>query len=242
MGSRNGFDADLALDELQNVVDLGSGAVTVAQRQANALTNLGLNSGTPAAPGIPNSTSGTLPPSLGIFTDGKQSFAVDVEHLVAQQANYTLANVTTAQPAFNGSTNGAVTLGAGNKYFFEAQYLIANTGTTSHTWSVLFGGTATLTAISYAALGLSGTATGALASGVLFGQSAVATAVVVTAASTSATEFVTVMLYGYVSVNAAGTFIPQVKLSAATGVAANVLPGSYFRMWKVPTGPIGTWS
>lgn len=42
MGSRNGFDADLDLDELLNVVDRGSGAVSAATRQANALGNLGL--------------------------------------------------------------------------------------------------------------------------------------------------------------------------------------------------------
>lgn len=42
MGSRNGFDADLELDELLNVVDRGSGAVSAATRQANVLTNLGL--------------------------------------------------------------------------------------------------------------------------------------------------------------------------------------------------------
>lgn len=242
MGSRNGFDADQELDELANVVDRGSGAISVAQRQANALTNLGLNAGTPATSGVPGSTSGTVPIQLGLFAGSTQTFTFDAEHLDVLQAAYTLGNVTTAQPALNSTTNGAVTLGAGNKYFFEAEYLISNTGTTSHTWSVLFGGTATLTAISYAALGLSGTASGALASGVLFGQSAVATAVVVTAASTSATEFVTVFIKGYVSINAAGTFIPQVKLSAATGTAATMLVGSYFRLWKVPTGPIGTWT
>lgn len=42
MGSRSGFNADLNLDELLNVVDNGSGAVTAATRQAAVLTNLGL--------------------------------------------------------------------------------------------------------------------------------------------------------------------------------------------------------
>lgn len=42
MGSRSGFDSQLDLDELVNVVDRGSGAVSAATRQANALTNLGL--------------------------------------------------------------------------------------------------------------------------------------------------------------------------------------------------------
>lgn len=42
MGSRSGFDADLDLNELLNVVDRGSGAVSAAQRQANAVANLGI--------------------------------------------------------------------------------------------------------------------------------------------------------------------------------------------------------
>lgn len=42
MGSTSGFSADLNLDELLNVVDNGSGAQTVAVRQAAVLSNLGL--------------------------------------------------------------------------------------------------------------------------------------------------------------------------------------------------------
>jgi hypothetical protein len=60
MGHRSGFDADGALGEIQQVVDNGSGAVSIAQRQANALTNLGINGGTPANPATGGSTSGTL--------------------------------------------------------------------------------------------------------------------------------------------------------------------------------------
>lgn len=41
MGSRSGFDANLEFDELTNVIDRGSGAVSVGTRQTNAATNLG---------------------------------------------------------------------------------------------------------------------------------------------------------------------------------------------------------
>jgi hypothetical protein len=41
MGSRSGFDADLDLAELQNTIDIGSGAVPPGVRQTNAATNLG---------------------------------------------------------------------------------------------------------------------------------------------------------------------------------------------------------
>lgn len=42
MGSRSGFSADLELNEILNVIDRGSGAISAATRQANVLTNLGL--------------------------------------------------------------------------------------------------------------------------------------------------------------------------------------------------------
>jgi hypothetical protein len=52
---------------------------------------------------------------------------------------------------------------------------------------------------------------------------------VVTPASTSATENVIIRLRGKFRVNAAGTIIPRVQLSAATGVAATMLAGSFFK-------------
>jgi hypothetical protein len=60
MGSRSGFDADGELGAIQNVVDRGSGAISVAQRQANLLTNIGINGGTPSSPGAETAAAGTL--------------------------------------------------------------------------------------------------------------------------------------------------------------------------------------
>ena len=51
MGSRSGFDAQRDLAELADVIDLGSGTVSAAQRKSNALFNLGLQ---------PNATIQTL--------------------------------------------------------------------------------------------------------------------------------------------------------------------------------------
>ena len=64
MGSRSGFDADGDFGEIQIPVDKGSGAVSVASRQALALLNLGLNSGTPANPsaGVPAYNAGVITP------------------------------------------------------------------------------------------------------------------------------------------------------------------------------------
>lgn len=149
------------------------------------------------------------------------------------------------------SNNGAITLGVGT-YFFEANYYLTNTGTTSHTWAVLFGGTAVANAAgtTYMAFGNSGTTANTPATGGLagyFSGATITTAVVVTAASTSATEQVAVQLTGTLSIGTAGTLIPQMKASArpgATGTPGVVhKAGSFFRVWQVPTlGTNGNWS
>ena len=158
--------------------------------------------------------------------------------------NYVLGNVATVQPAFNSTANGAITLVSNTTYSFEMQLIIQNTGTTSHTWSVLFGGTATLTSGNMIVQAISSTssAMAAVSQGYTTGLT---TAYVATAASTSATESVTIRCTGVVSINAGGTFIPQLQLSAATGVAASVLANSYIKLNVLGNGSVasvGNWS
>jgi hypothetical protein len=160
-------------------------------------------------------------------------------------ADYTLSDVNTAQAAFNATANGAYTVLGNTTYEFEAVYLITNTGTTSHTWSVLFGGTATFTSLAYSIEARSDAASTPSTTGHNFGFAKVATAVAVTAASTSATENVVIKLRGLMRINAGGTLIPQVKLSAATGGTEKMLANSFFRCWQIGNGSIatvGTWS
>lgn len=172
---------------------------------------------------------------------------VDAEQYCILAADYTLTDSNTAQKAFNTTTNGAVTLEAGKTYYFEACYNITNTGTTSHTWASAFGGTATFsTGTSYQAFGISGTTANTPATGGLsgfFSGTTLSTAVVATAASTSATEQVSIELVGVIVCNAGGTLIPQVKLSAATTGTEVMKAGSFFRIWETAgTGTVGNWS
>lgn len=135
------------------------------------------------------------------------------------------ANVNTAQPWF--PTAGAVSVAALTAYEFEGQLFLSRAaGTTSHTTSVLFGGTATLTSIDYLAQCKEGDAND-LQDMSGFWSSA-ATALVVKAASTSATEQFMVRLKGIIRINAAGTLIPQFQYSAAPGGAPTVKRGSFF--------------
>jgi hypothetical protein len=151
------------------------------------------------------------------------------------------------------TNNGAITLSNSGVYFFEATYYLTNTGTTSHTWATLFGGTATFASgTSYIAFGNSGTTANTPATGGLSGffqGTTLSTAVVVTAASTSATEQVVVQLNGVIVVasSGGGTLIPQMKASARPGASGTPgvvhKAGSFFRIWQVPTlGTQGNWS
>lgn len=181
---------------------------------------------------------------------------LDAEQYIIQAAdsaadNNTGLDTASAAAVFT-ANNGALTISTGGIYFFEANYYLTNTGTTSHTWATLFGGTATFNAAgtAYQAFGNSGTTANTPATGGLSGfftGATMTTAVVVTAASTSATEQVSVQISGTVSCLAGGTLIPQMKASARPGASGTPgvvhKAGSFFRIWQVPTlGAVGNWS
>lgn len=150
---------------------------------------------------------------------------------VCPSGDYTLANSSTAQAVFT-STFDTITLPGATTYMFEALYLITRAaGTTSHTVSTLFNGTATLTSIAYTAdtTSTTGNVLGTVSR--IYGTAA--TAVAVTGASTSATENVTIKLNGVIRTNASGTFIPQIKYSAAPGGAPTLLKNSYFKLTPI---------
>lgn len=173
------------------------------------------------------------------------------EQMITLTTTHDLADATiaSATPFFvaTGAATGAITLAAGTAYAFEEFLWWTNTGTTSHTWTKLYGGTATLTRMS--ALTQATTSTGAALTAVSQIPIAVATAIVVTGASTSATENVVTMTRGLIVTNAAGTFIPQILASArpgasgTPGVTANI--GSFFRIYPIGAAAnivVGNWS
>jgi hypothetical protein len=173
--------------------------------------------------------------------------AVVMQHYIRQVSNFTLQNVNTAQQAFSvtGATNGTLTLPGNTGYQFDAIYLITNTGTTSHQWGVLFGGTATLTSGTMVTAGQSA-ASSAPAAGSFQGfTSTLGTSLVSTPASLSATENVCIFIEGMLVTNAGGTFIPQLQLSAAPGGTQTMLAGSFFSIWPIGIDSVpfvGQWS
>jgi hypothetical protein len=157
------------------------------------------------------------------------------------------ANSTADQSIFG----VGVTLSSGTVYAFQAFFSFSKTaGTTSHTISYGFGGTATntnfinslqrlaipqalpFTSVSAAAIGW---------------QVKVSTAITAaTGAVTTAALTEVVCMEGTISVDVGGTFIPQYRLSAAPGGAYSTNTNSWFSIYPIGTSgsntSVGTWA
>lgn len=261
------FDVDLGGVDL-HVNNLYSGATKVGATGskvsgANITPAAGTTTVAPIV--LTSGTNLTTAAAGSIEFDGTAFYAtavnsarqqVDAEQFVianADSATYNNTGLdTTATPAavftstMGATANGAVTLVAGKTYAFEAQYILTNTGTTAHTWAVLFGGNATATSVAYTIFGQSATGS-APTTGGLTGWSNALTAVVATPSSTSATENVVIQLTGVITVNAGGTLIPQMQASARPGATGTpgviVKRGSFFRIWEMSSSAtVGNWS
>lgn len=173
-----------------------------------------------------------------------QRGVMPTEHFIVLTSDYVGSDVSTAQAVFNSPASGTITLPASTSYFMEAVYLITRTaGTTSHTLRTLFALGGTLTSIAYIAETTS--TTGNALGTVSRIYATAATITTVTAASTSATENITVFIKGVVRTNTAGTFTPQIRYSAAPGGAPTILANSYLRLIPIGTNTVasvGNWS
>ena len=206
------------------------------------------------APIVLNSgTSVSVPAAGAVEYDGvvfygtptaSQRGVVPAEHFIALTTNYTILDSTAAQNLFDSPASGTITLPASVTYFLEAVYYITRAaGTTSHTLSTLFALGGSLTSIAYTAdtTSTTGNALGAVSRS----YATAASALVVTAASTSGTENITVIIRGVVRTNTAGTFTPQLQYSAAPGGVPTILANSYLRLIPVGTNSVasvGNWS
>jgi hypothetical protein len=155
-------------------------------------------------------------------------------------STYAGSNSSTAQSLFG----VGVTLAGGTQYEFEiVSYLAKTAGTTSHTVGYVFGGTATF---NNAFITYNGSSNDAPALTNLGVTNTPTTVYVNTGAITSATEYVSILAKGTISINTGGTFIPQYKLSAAPGGAYTTQIGSYIKISPIGASganvSIGTWA
>jgi hypothetical protein len=157
------------------------------------------------------------------------------------------ANATGAQNVFG----VGVTLAGSTVYEFEIIFSLNKTaGTTNHTLSSLFGGTATLNAITYT--GIANFFNGAAIPNqysdnkttyISTFNAATANGIFTAASAQMAFNLV---IKGTVSINAGGTFTPQYTLSAAPGGAYSTLAGSYMKIKPIGVSgantSVGTWA
>jgi hypothetical protein len=184
---------------------------------------------------------GTYPADRAVYGDelgyirdglaGTNTGTVPMEYFFRLANTVAGANATGAQSVFGVS----ITLASATLYQFEGLYVLSKTaGTTSHTVSTLFGGTAVLNAIGYRTLvKQNATSLTTVGSPTNMAFPAVATAIVQTAALTTAVQTLIISVQGTVAVTTGGTFIPQYSLSAAPGGAYTAQIGSRFKISPV---------
>ena len=155
------------------------------------------------------------------------------------------ANTTGAQNIFG----VGCTVSSSTVYEFETVFVLTKTaGTTSHTISLGFGGTATTSNTAYLSINQSGTLqTDVPYSGTQFTKWVItSSADAVTTGITAAGQYRWFNLKGTVSINAGGTFIPQYTLSAAPGGAYTTVTGGYFKIYPIGAAggniSVGTWA
>jgi hypothetical protein len=162
------------------------------------------------------------------------------------ELNSTLAlSATTSAQAWLGV---GCTLSAGTVYAFQGTYAaIKTTTTTSHTLGQSFGGTATLNNIGYTLFRYFDAAGFATVNNAPAAMAYVQTASNITTMGNSAgaTVYHIYTFNGIVSVNAGGTFIPQVTTSASGPIYTGQI-GSYFMIYPIGTAGaninVGTWA
>lgn len=194
-------------------------------------------------------TAGTLmttPDGGSIEYDGAAFYTCPVnsrrgispsEYYYRLNSGFAGSNATGAQSMFG----VGITLDASTQYEFEILFLTNKTaGTTSHTFSMQFGGTATVNNIAYYVMGTAANSAFpiSLSTGSPFGATLSTASFQIRSAVTSAATSAVYLIKGTVSINAGGTFIPQYSLSAAPGGAYTTQIGSY--VWFKPIAAAGS--
>ena len=194
---------------------------------------------------IGTAAAGNIEYSSPIFTGtpiGTQRGIVPTQQYYRLNSALVGSNVATAQSIFG----VGVTLSASTVYEFEMVMVLSKTaGTTSHTISMGFGGTATVNNIGYVSFN-NGNSGSAVSTGVVSGFILTASATVASPAITGASINQYFVLKGTVSINVGGTFIPQYTLSAAPGGAYSTNIGSFIRIAPVSASgsntSVGAWA
>ncbi len=176
--------------------------------------------------------SGTGSPGAIEF-DGTAFYATAADSsrqvVVAQQfisltSSYTLVSQTAAQPLFNSTTNGALTVQGSTSYFFDCFFTLTGMSATNGTFGFQLGGTATQSASFESMAAKVAAFTNSSTLQVEFTTTGVDTSLTSNSTNTNGIAHIR----GIIRVTAGGTIIPEVNLSRAA--AAVVGTDSYFTL------------
>lgn len=151
-----------------------------------------------------------------------------------------LGNDNAVHAIFPGA-NDTLTVEASTSYFFDAVIRITN-GTTAHTDSFGFGGTATFTSVGYLSM-VSKQAAGILQNTTTRGHITSGAMSVLNAAAVQAG--VIAEFSGIIRINGAGTIIPQWQFSVDPTGTCQVEPNSFIRLVKIGSDTVasqGAWA
>ena len=185
---------------------------------------------------LDGSTSGTVTLASDAVSKSLRATTLTGEGVVwntsfgIQQTAFTLSDVNTDQPAFAAAFD-TWTLQGSTLYEFEG-YLDITTGTNSHSVAFGFalGGGASINWIKYQASTFAGTINTNV-TGVRYISVNQSTQTVLNAAGGNARQYH--YIKGFVSVNAAGTFVPTITFSLAPGGTNEMNIGSYMKFTPV---------
>lgn len=186
-----------------------------------------------AAPG-PNSNSGlVVGDANGYAYQFTTPLLLPSYFTFSNGSTITYSNASGTVAFFTGTTS--VTLKASTYYMFDAFYMLTKAaGTTSHNFSLLYGGTATYLSFSSYGYGISsGTTSGFTYDTTPSSFITNSTAAIALKAGLTTQKTLGIRVVGMARVNAGGTFIPQFNLSAAPGGSWVLQPNSYFRIAPV---------
>ena len=220
--------------------------------QSDGITGLSINSGGKvvlANTALSTASAGTLEydGSIPYFTPlSTQRGVIPGMQYYRLNSGLAGANATGAQNFFG----VGVSLSASTVYVFESVIAhIKTAGVTNHTTSIGFGGTATVNNIGYLCQNQSdGTASTTIpySGSVINTWISTVNATTISGGSTTAYAIRYYHIRGTVSINSAGTFIPQYSLSAAPGGAYTTQIGSYFLIYPIGAAgsntSVGTWA
>lgn len=171
---------------------------------------------------------------------------INSEHFLSLTGNQNGSNVATVQSWFPGGGATTITLPASTSYFLEGKLVMLRTaGTTAHTISVGFGGTAGITSVQYTAFVSDLNSGGPGLTTPQVTDINVVSQQILSASSANANQWTMFYIRGIIRISTTGTLIPQFQYSSAPGGAPSIQGNSFFRM--VPIGnnnvsSVGNWS